>query len=275
MFQQLCRIFKDSQLLTTFAKIIDTHHAVPGFGLPIGTLISQHCANLYLAALDRFVKQVLGAQGYVRYMDDFALWCDNRQQLRSWVAEISSWLGMNLQLSLKNVSLVHGSQRGLSFLGHRVFPGWLTLNQRSRRRYRARLRDCNQAIRTGAESETEIQTRLMAIHAFAARAGVRGWRSRTKAIQWADRWMATSVEAGRPGTCQPRRQLEQRAQELPLGESEQELADQPGQQPWLPPSSGGRAQPSSDGTGHFPAMPNVRATDVRDGETKPKFAACW
>ena len=42
-------------------------------GLPIGNLTSQFFANLYLDGMDHFCKEVLGAKGYVRYVDDFAL----------------------------------------------------------------------------------------------------------------------------------------------------------------------------------------------------------
>ena len=37
-------------------------------GLPIGNLTSQFCANLYLDGLNHFVKEVLRAKGYLRYV---------------------------------------------------------------------------------------------------------------------------------------------------------------------------------------------------------------
>ena len=42
-------------------------------GLPIGNLTSQLFANVHLDGLDHFVKEVLRAPGYLRYVDDFAL----------------------------------------------------------------------------------------------------------------------------------------------------------------------------------------------------------
>ena len=42
-------------------------------GLPIGNLTSQFFANLYLDRMDHFCKQVLRARGYLRYVDDFAM----------------------------------------------------------------------------------------------------------------------------------------------------------------------------------------------------------
>ena len=46
----------------------------PGKGLPLGNLTSQLLANVYLDALDQYVKCALGERWYVRYMDDFILW---------------------------------------------------------------------------------------------------------------------------------------------------------------------------------------------------------
>jgi retron-type reverse transcriptase len=46
-------------------------------GLPIGNLISQFFANIYLNNLDHFVKEQLKAKNYVRYVDDFALFSDD------------------------------------------------------------------------------------------------------------------------------------------------------------------------------------------------------
>lgn len=46
-------------------------------GLPIGNLTSQFFANVYLDGVDHYVKEVLRAPGYVRYVDDGALFHDD------------------------------------------------------------------------------------------------------------------------------------------------------------------------------------------------------
>ena len=47
--------------------------APSGKGLPIGNLNSQFFANVYLNALDQFVKHTLKCRYYLRYCDDFVL----------------------------------------------------------------------------------------------------------------------------------------------------------------------------------------------------------
>ena len=46
-------------------------------GLPIGNLTGQLFANVYLDGLDHFVKEVIRSPGYLRYVDDFALFHDD------------------------------------------------------------------------------------------------------------------------------------------------------------------------------------------------------
>ena len=53
-----------------------------GIGVPIGSLTSQHFANFYLGWFDRFVKEQLRLQGYVRYMDDMLFWHDDQAALK-------------------------------------------------------------------------------------------------------------------------------------------------------------------------------------------------
>ena len=62
----------------TLVDRLPTHktlfHAPPGKGLPIGNLNSQFFANVYLNALDQFVKHELKCRWYLRYCDDLCWW---------------------------------------------------------------------------------------------------------------------------------------------------------------------------------------------------------
>ena len=61
-------------------------------GLPIGNLTSQFLANVYLNPLDHFIKHDLRVRGYLRYMDDFLLFGDDRRALREFGASIKDKL---------------------------------------------------------------------------------------------------------------------------------------------------------------------------------------
>jgi retron-type reverse transcriptase len=102
----LARRLKDPRLLELLGSIIDhggnidhggdtdhgTKTGMGAKGLPIGSLTSQWLANLYLAPLDRFVREALQPRGYLRYMDDFAVIADGKETLKKIRREVETWL---------------------------------------------------------------------------------------------------------------------------------------------------------------------------------------
>lgn len=169
--------FKDGRLIDLFAAIIAGFRGGTGRGLPIGSLMSQHFANFYLGFLDRFVKETLRVRGYVRYMDDLVLWCDDRDRLRVAEAGCREFLREALGLEFKPAA-VAPSAHGLEFLGCRILPTHTLLSRRSRRRYGRRVRILARAHRLGLLNEHVLQKRLEALAAFARTANVRSWQFR-------------------------------------------------------------------------------------------------
>lgn len=91
-------------------------------GLPIGNLSSQFFANVYLDALDQFVKHQLRCRHYVRYVDDFVLLHESPQRLNAWLAEINAFLptlGAKLNSSK---TILQPVDRGVDFVGHVIKP---------------------------------------------------------------------------------------------------------------------------------------------------------
>lgn len=100
-------------------------------GLPIGNLSSQFFANVYLDALDKFVKHQLRCRHYVRYVDDFVLLHESPQQLNAWLAEINAFLptlGARLNPSK---TILQPVDRGVDFVGHVIKPWRRTTRPRS------------------------------------------------------------------------------------------------------------------------------------------------
>lgn len=90
-------------------------------GLPIGNLTSQFLANLYLNELDQFIKHTLRCRHYIRYMDDFVLFCNDRNQLQEWRSRVYERVNRGLLLELHEKGGIKEYREGLSFLGFRVF----------------------------------------------------------------------------------------------------------------------------------------------------------
>ena len=114
----LARKIKDQQLLQVLYNIIDCQHTPFGLpsgkgpgevpleerlydvGMPVGNLLSQVFANIYLDALDQFCKRTLCIHFYVRYMDDIIILSDSKEQLHIWKDEIQKFVETTLRLSL-------------------------------------------------------------------------------------------------------------------------------------------------------------------------------
>ncbi|MDP2823441.1 MAG: RNA-directed DNA polymerase [Sulfuritalea sp.] len=97
-----------------------------GKGLPIGNLNSQFFANVYLNALDQFVKHELKCPHYLRYCDDFVLLAEGREQLVEWWQRIRSFLRERLRLELNDArERLRPVGDGVDFLGYIVRADYL------------------------------------------------------------------------------------------------------------------------------------------------------
>ena len=126
-------LFRERQVCDLWGKIL--RHPFPGQifgkGLPIGSLTSQWCANLYLDGLDHVVTEKWRADGYVRYMDDFVAWADRKDDLWRILERMVEWLKTERSLKLKEkATRVSPVIEGIPFLGMRVFPGCLRLQHK-------------------------------------------------------------------------------------------------------------------------------------------------
>lgn len=162
----LSRRFKDAALLELFAKILSTYETAPGKGLPIGNLISQHLANFYLGHLDHCITETIRVTGYVRYMDDFVLWADDKETLNHHLQTIRAFLESALKLELKDNVQINRCARGLPFLGYRVFAGRLALGPRARRRFVHKLRGYEQEWDEGEWSEADLARHMEALLSY-------------------------------------------------------------------------------------------------------------
>ena len=128
-----------------------------GRGLPIGSLTSQHFANGYLGGLDRLIKEELRIKGYVRYMDDLALWSEARSCLRSALATVEAYLRDELGLELKPSPYLNRTAHGMDFLGCRLYRRHLILSRRSRRRFRRKLIGLERLFADGMIDAAQLQ----------------------------------------------------------------------------------------------------------------------
>ena len=142
-------------------------------GLPIGNLTSQFWANIYLNALDHFVKRELRCPAYIRYVDDFLLFSDSQQELSGWRAEVIQKLA-ELRLALhENRAQVFPTWTGIPFLGFRVYP---THRRLKRARVVSYWRKLRQQVRAVAEDPSNLPD---------LQASIQGWVNH---VRYGDTW---------------------------------------------------------------------------------------
>lgn len=182
LLERLRRRFKDDRLLALFRRIIHSHGAPRGRGLPIGSLTSQHFANFYLGWFDRFVKEQLRVRAYVRYMDDCLLWAADKQKLAAWDGQCRAFLSTELDLETKTAAI--GTVRhGFDFLGCRVYADHLKLNARSRRRFRRKMLELRAQFTRGEVGSEGLQQQLTSLVAFTRAGGTKSWNFRRNVLQ--------------------------------------------------------------------------------------------
>jgi len=100
--------------------------------MPLGNLTSQFFANIYLNELDYFVKHKLRVKYYIRYVDDFVILHESKEQLEIWREEINSFLKEKLKLELHNQkSKIISLSNGVDFVGFRNFYHFRLLRKRN------------------------------------------------------------------------------------------------------------------------------------------------
>lgn len=116
-------------------------------GLPIGNLTSQFWANCYLNAFDHFVNRELRCGAYLRYVDDFLLFADDKRKLWRWHGAIVERLA-SLRLTLhERKTQPRPCTEGIPFLGFTVYPGHRRLKRQKGITYQRKLQTMLESYR--------------------------------------------------------------------------------------------------------------------------------
>ncbi len=189
--QVVARKIKDRDVLWLVHRIIDSSNTqepvdcwFPGDdlwtpcerrrGIPIGNQTSQFFANVLLNPFDHFVTEQLGGSGYVRYVDDFAIFGDDKSQLSDIRDRCREHLASYRLRLHPDKSVISRTVDGARFLGFRVFPTHRLLPRENLVRFRQRLRAMQAGFANGDVDLASIRRRLVswvghAMHADSSR----------------------------------------------------------------------------------------------------------
>jgi retron-type reverse transcriptase len=116
-------------------------------GIPIGSLLSQLFALVYLDPFDHWVKREVGIRHYVRYVDDAIFFDLQRDQALALRVAVVDWLDAHLHLALSRFTIAPVS-RGVNFVGFRTWRSRRYLRKHSLARFSRSLQrgDCPSLI---------------------------------------------------------------------------------------------------------------------------------
>lgn len=161
----LGRKIKDFGFLQVLYKVID-NGGNEAKGLPIGNLTSQFLANVYLNGFDHVMKEQKGTEYYLRYMDDFVVFSNDKNYLMEMKLLIGEYLESELKLHLKSkATILNQQQHGLSFLGARIYPGCLRIHPNTLKRSKNKLKQRKYEMDKQKISEEKFVATLNSINA--------------------------------------------------------------------------------------------------------------
>jgi len=153
-----CKI-KDPGILWLIKTIIDSNPGDTGIG--IGALTSQLFANIYLNQLDHFAKEVLQIKYYIKYMDDIVILDEDKSRLHYILNEIKYFLKNNLKLEVNNKTQIMPIDRGITYLGYRVWTTHRLLKGQSKKRIKKKLHLYQKLYREGRIDLDKIKASIM------------------------------------------------------------------------------------------------------------------
>jgi RNA-directed DNA polymerase len=114
-------------------------------GVTLGNFTSQWFANIFLNELDYYVKHTLKIKEYIRYMDDFVILSEIKEELHTYKEKIDAFLkSLNLQLHPKKQE-IFPTLLGIDFLGYVIWHDHRKLRKRNIWRFIHRLQGFERA----------------------------------------------------------------------------------------------------------------------------------
>ena len=141
LYKIMCEYISDKKLLNLTRKFIYDNNESKG--IPIGNYTSQYFANIYLDKLDKYIKEYLKVKYYIRYMDDFVMLINEKDECIHLKKKISEFLNEYLHLELNSKSRYYPNKMGINFCGYRIYETHMLVRHRSKKKMRKNIKVWN------------------------------------------------------------------------------------------------------------------------------------
>ena len=159
---------KDESLILLIKQILDNFETKTlGKGMPLGNYTSQFFANVYLNELDYFVKHRLKARYYIRYVDDFVILHRSKKVLELHKERIIKYLQcLKLELHPEK-SDITPLQKGITFLGYRIFYHYKLLRKRNIRLFKKKIQERLESYKNKELTKEQLVEKLQGWFGYA------------------------------------------------------------------------------------------------------------
>lgn len=101
-------------------------------GLPLGAVISQLFANIYLDVVDYFASKILSVKNYLRYADDIFIINNSLENARQIKTTLVHFIYRTLYLEVgRGKSYIRNAKHGISGLGHTTYHNKIAILYKS------------------------------------------------------------------------------------------------------------------------------------------------
>lgn len=161
----IARKISDEKVINLITKILNNFDSKKDkIGMPLGNLTSQFFANVYLNELDYVIKHKLKIKYYLRYVDDFVVLHESKNQLESWKERIDEFLRQELKIELHpQKSRIIPLSQGADFVGFRNFYHYRLLRKRNIRNMKRKI----EMFKSGLMSQEKFSESLQGWSAYA------------------------------------------------------------------------------------------------------------
>jgi hypothetical protein len=91
-------------------------------------------------------------------MDDFVLFSDSKKELHGWRRAMLNYLDRELKLDLPEDKItLEPTEKGLTFLGYRIFSNHKILRKRNKKKFKRRLRKQKKALKNNEITFSEVK----------------------------------------------------------------------------------------------------------------------
>ncbi|HOP65418.1 MAG TPA: reverse transcriptase/maturase family protein [Bacilli bacterium] len=161
----MLNMISDKKLLVLTKKFI---FADENKGIPIGNYTSQYFANIYLDVLDHYIKEQQKIKYYVRYMDDFVILLESKEEAKKIMGIIEEFLKTRLKVELNKKSKYYPNKLGINFCGYIIYETHKLLKIRSKKQIKKKIKLWNKLNSIERLNEHKM---LLEWNSFVAHAG--------------------------------------------------------------------------------------------------------